>query len=109
MAKKSKEAGPNPSSVPNRDIIQRLNFLYQASAYLHRLASQNGPKPDATEVSDDDDIKKEQLKKGGESAVVDKNETPKRTRNKGRVNTGDLARSYVKSMKIIGQKTIVRM
>ena len=34
MAKKSKDEVPNPNSVSNRDILQRLNFLYQASVLL---------------------------------------------------------------------------
>lgn len=108
MAKKNKETVPNPSSVPNRDIIQRLNFLYQASTYLHELAQQNRPVPELTEGFNEDAVQKEDIRMR-ESAVVGEKETPGRKRNKGRVNTGDLARSYVKSMKIIGQKTIVRM
>ncbi|VDC01319.1 unnamed protein product [Peniophora sp. CBMAI 1063] len=35
MAKKSRaDEPPNPSSVANRDMLQRMNFLYQASAFL---------------------------------------------------------------------------
>ena|ERR1700722_4823171 len=34
MTKKSKDKGPNPNNVANKDIIQRLNFLYQASVFL---------------------------------------------------------------------------
>ena len=41
MAKKTNDDVPNPNSVVNRDIIQRLNFLYQASVYL---SSCNPPK-----------------------------------------------------------------
>lgn len=39
MAKKGKAGGPNPQAVPNRDIIQRMNFLYQASSYLNSIPS----------------------------------------------------------------------
>ncbi|KAJ3539982.1 hypothetical protein NM688_g6291 [Phlebia brevispora] len=34
MAKKNKDEVPNPNSVANRDILQRMNFLYQASQLL---------------------------------------------------------------------------
>ncbi|KAK0503705.1 RNAse P Rpr2/Rpp21/SNM1 subunit domain-containing protein, partial [Armillaria luteobubalina] len=72
MAKKPKDETPNANSVPNKDIIQRLNFLYQASVYLNSVTSQS----------------------------------PSRRR---RVSTSDLSRSYVSSMKVVGQKTVVKM
>ncbi|PBK74610.1 Rpr2-domain-containing protein [Armillaria solidipes] len=72
MAKKSKDETPNANSVPNKDIIQRLNFLYQASVYLNGVPSQSPPR-------------------------------------RKRVTTSDLSRSYVSSMKIVGQKTVVKM
>ncbi|KAK0438336.1 RNAse P Rpr2/Rpp21/SNM1 subunit domain-containing protein [Desarmillaria tabescens] len=72
MAKKSKDEAPNPNNVPNRDIIQRLNFLYQASVYLNGVS-------------------------------------PPQKRKQKRVTTSDLSRSYVSSMKIVGQKTTVKM
>src|SRR6266576_5573752 len=33
-----KDQTRNPASIPNKDIIQRLNFLYQASVYLSNLS-----------------------------------------------------------------------
>ncbi|KAK0244448.1 Rpr2-domain-containing protein [Armillaria nabsnona] len=72
MAKKPKDETPNANSVPNKDIIQRLNFLYQASVYLNGVTSQSPPR-------------------------------------RKRVTTSDLSRSYVSSMKIVGQKTVVKM
>ena len=42
MAKKSNDV-PNPNSVINRDVIQRLNFLYQASVYLSSCNPPNSP------------------------------------------------------------------
>ncbi len=41
MAKKPKDETPNANSVPNKDIIQRLNFLYQAGVYLNGVTSQS--------------------------------------------------------------------
>ncbi|KAH8979127.1 hypothetical protein EDB92DRAFT_1981313 [Lactarius akahatsu] len=38
MGKKNKDEAPNPNGVVNRDILQRLNFLYQASAYLESIS-----------------------------------------------------------------------
>ncbi len=72
MAKKPKDETPNANSVPNKDIIQRLNFLYQAGVYLNGVTSQSPPR-------------------------------------RKRVTTSDLSRSYVSSMKIVGQKTVVKM
>ncbi|KAK0188263.1 Rpr2-domain-containing protein [Armillaria mellea] len=72
MAKKAKDEAPNANSVPNKDILQRLNFLYQASVYLNGVASPSPPR-------------------------------------RKRVTAGDLSRSYVSSMKIVGQKTVVKM
>ncbi|KAI0256061.1 hypothetical protein BJV78DRAFT_1168913 [Lactifluus subvellereus] len=40
MGKKNKDEAPNPNNVVNRDILQRLNFLYQASAYLESVSRQ---------------------------------------------------------------------
>lgn len=74
MAKKHKQAGDEhtPNQVQNRDIIQRLNFLYQAGAYLNAIP---GSQP-STE---------------------------------GTVSTSDLSRTYIKSMRLVGQKTTVKM
>ena len=40
---KNKDQAPNPNNVSNRDIIQRLNFLYQASVFLNAMSSQPQP------------------------------------------------------------------
>ena len=96
MAKKHKEKEkdqvPNPNNVSNRDIIQRLNFLYQASVYLNSV----GPQPTSNHASKTDmtnNVKEEHKKR--RRVVV--------------VSTTDLSRSYIKSMKIVGQKTTVKM
>src|SRR6266581_3589612 len=41
MGKKNKSEVPNPNNVVNRDILQRLNFLYQASVYLESITRQS--------------------------------------------------------------------
>lgn len=76
MAKKPRDDAPNPHSVANRDIIQRLNFLYQASVYLNGV-------PGLT--------------------------TPAKVVGRRVLSTSDLSRSYIKTMKIVGQKSVTKM
>ena len=126
MGKKNKDDAPNPNSVPNRDIIQRLNFLYQASTYLngigaaHSGVSRNPSPTTPTTSKDRNDIAAEQngsvesVEKEVETTEVDKKEDLKSVNTRKRpgrrkASTRDLACSYVKSMKIIGQKTNVKM
>lgn len=72
----SKNGVPKPSSVPNREIYQRLNFLYQASTYLKTIEGLTPP-VDAASVR--------------------------------RVSLGDVASSYIRNMRTIGNKTVIRM
>ncbi|OCB86941.1 Rpr2-domain-containing protein [Sanghuangporus baumii] len=110
MAKKNKDDTPNPNSIPNRDIMQRLNFLYQASSYLNGLGfvhGVSGPSNVAIHSKTED--------------VENRKECPSSAKTKEMANgtrkwagqrtatAHDVARSYVKSMKIIGQKTNVKM
>jgi ribonuclease P protein subunit RPR2 len=90
---KDKDEVPNPNSAANRDIIQRLNFLYQASVYLNSVGA---PAPSTS---------------GGPCVASDaKQEKGKRKRSRRSVvSTMDLSRSYIKSMKVVGQKTTVKM
>jgi len=99
MAKKHKEKDadqvPNPNSVSNRDILQRLNFLYQASVYLNSVSPR--------QPSTSNDIPKMEVVRDGE-----KHKKKKKLRSNV-ISTTDLSRSYIKSMKIVGQKTTVKM
>ncbi|KAF7969067.1 hypothetical protein HWV62_28419 [Athelia sp. TMB] len=89
MPKKPKDDAPNASGVANRDILQRLSFLYQASVYLAAAAPHPAPIP---------------------SDPQPKEITPKAKRRKRPVlSTADLARSYVRSMRAVGQKTTTKM
>jgi hypothetical protein len=91
MARKNKaEATPNATNVANRDILQRLNFLYQASIYLNAIGPGPGPGPSAIKPDADDDGKKKK-------------------RRQRRLTAGDLSREYVKDMKLVARKTTVRM
>ena len=96
MAKKQKEETPNINATPNRDIIQRLNFLYQASVYLQSV------EPSASIPISDSKGKanpKHTQNVGG----------TKKKKHKRRQTTGDLARSYVQCMRVVAQKTTVKM
>jgi ribonuclease P protein subunit RPR2 len=90
MGKKNKDDIPNPNSVTNRDIIQRLNFLYQASVLLNGMTA--GPSSQVSSTCEADDA----------------HNYPKK-RTKRVVSTADLSRSYVDIMKVVGQKTNVKM
>ncbi|KAH7888487.1 RNAse P Rpr2/Rpp21/SNM1 subunit domain-containing protein [Phlebopus sp. FC_14] len=86
---KNKDDAPNPNSISNRDIIQRLNFLYQASVLLNGVAApDHEPSSPVTESS--------------------KPERPHR-RCRRTVTTSELSRSYIDTMKVVGTKTNVKM
>ncbi|EGN99863.1 hypothetical protein SERLA73DRAFT_159988 [Serpula lacrymans var. lacrymans S7.3] len=105
MAKKNKDETPNPTSISNRDIIQRLNFLYQASTYLNNISLPPNPDPDPESLPST----------GTASATTDKaRKSRKEGKNDGRggrrvVTRSELSRAYVESMRTVGQKTIVKM
>ncbi|KAK7473103.1 hypothetical protein VKT23_001204 [Stygiomarasmius scandens] len=83
MAKGAKNEVPGPSSAANRDIIQRLNFLYQASVYLN-----------SADTSSD--------------VPQTHNETDTRPKNK-KARLNDISRSYIDTMKVVGTRTTVKM
>jgi len=107
MGKKQKEDVPNINSVANRDIIQRLNFMYQASVYLQSLSTSASP-ADSTDQSGVSPC--EASGSITEPSSPRKAAKGKRRRVIGRKKTvNDLARSYVHALKIVGQKTTVKM
>ncbi|KAI0744090.1 RNAse P Rpr2/Rpp21/SNM1 subunit domain-containing protein [Daedaleopsis nitida] len=93
MGKKDKNQEPvaNLNGVANRDIIQRINFLYQASTYLNSIST-----PSTSTVSP--------RPKGKGKGKSRKKSTIRHPRD-----TGELSRCYVGSMRIVGQKAMVRM
>ena len=107
---KNKDEVPNPTGVANRDILQRLNFLYQASVLLNGLAP---PRP----IPDDDDLPMPSTTPNNrepdtEGEDPSSSSQPKKSQRKKRrrvVSFGELSRSYVDTMKSVGQKTNVRM
>ncbi|KAH8828386.1 RNAse P Rpr2/Rpp21/SNM1 subunit domain-containing protein [Flagelloscypha sp. PMI_526] len=80
--KQTKNQQPNPSNLINKDIIQRLNFLYQSSVYLSSLncgSSSTSKRPKAG-------------KKGARKFTA-----------------RDPSRSYIDTMKVVGRKTTVKI
>jgi ribonuclease P protein subunit RPR2 len=122
MAKKQhRTAPPNPHSIPNRDIMQRLNFLYQASTYLTSLSATKSSASSITEpgpqpVTPSDPAEEGEQTDGGEQAdEEEQTDEEEQADERGQVDEGHLAtpaylsRAYVSSMKAIGQKTVVKL
>ncbi|KAF9073627.1 RNAse P Rpr2/Rpp21/SNM1 subunit domain-containing protein [Rhodocollybia butyracea] len=105
MAKKTKNDVPNPNSVSNRDVIQRLNFLYQASVYLNNVHSASASStlpssaPSTSTSHPTSDL-------SGSSNGKSKNKKP---RKKKTMMLNDLSRSYIETMKTVGTKTTVQL
>ncbi|THU85693.1 Rpr2-domain-containing protein [Dendrothele bispora CBS 962.96] len=78
---KAKNDAPGPNNAANRDIIQRLNFLYQASVYLNSVNTTISSQPthDRTDAS------------------------------KKKARLDDISRSYIDTMKLVGTRTTVKM
>jgi len=116
MVKKPKDDVPNVNATSNRDIIQRLNFLYQASVYLQSiepLSTEGKQLPDleqSKQLGDDllsvNDKDHSKASVGKQTALKSSTKTRRSTH---KLRCGDLARSYVQCMRIVGQKTTVKM
>lgn len=113
MGKKVKDDVPNPSSVVNRDIIQRLNFLYQASTYLHGISP---PEVEDVEPPSNKTQAHPAAAYGGihglpyDYSYLDRPKKKEKRLCKRRDNaTAQLAKNYIKTMKIIGKRTTVRL
>jgi ribonuclease P protein subunit RPR2 len=113
MGKKTRQEDvPNPGSVANRDVLQRMNFLYQASAYLQSVSTAST----SSSVSTISSVSKSRVpgalqkgnKKSGLNAKGRKAERHA-ARLKRVIGVEDLARSYVRTMKQIGLKATVKM
>ena len=121
MGKKNKDEAPNPNSVVNRDILQRLNFLYQASTYLESVSRQSDVHPKAR-VDSSIDTTEEVPANASESVTstlptagfpktqLARTERHQEQRRKRRViQVADIGRGYIRAMRLIGQKTTVKM
>ncbi|KAJ6625852.1 hypothetical protein B0H10DRAFT_2211724 [Mycena sp. CBHHK59/15] len=83
MAKKNKDEAPNASNIVNKDIMQRLNFMYQASVYLSGVLPVSPPEPSSAPL--------------------------KRRKKSRKMTVHDLSKSYINSMKVVANKTMVKM
>ncbi|KAF8625603.1 hypothetical protein AX15_005283 [Amanita polypyramis BW_CC] len=116
MAKKDKDQTPNPTSIQNKDIIQRLNFLYQASVYLTNLSKDV---PSTTPVGAGRERYSKAAASNLESRPIDahpahsddkeKNKEERRATRRRIRTTDDLARAYIDTMTTVGKKTTVKM
>ncbi|KNZ80250.1 Ribonuclease P protein subunit rpr2 [Termitomyces sp. J132] len=103
MAKKGKDDAPTANGVANRDIIQRLNFLYQASVYLNTLPSSQRSTASSSSTNASPNTKFNTPKDV---------KTARKRRNKSLRNVttaSELSRSYIATMKSVGQKTTVKI
>jgi ribonuclease P protein subunit RPR2 len=117
MGKKNKGDAPNPNNIANRDILQRLNFLYQASAYLESISRQSvisvnegadpSGSPSGPPAGSTDAEKAEPSTTWQSKAQKRKHD---RGQRKGRVvRASDIGEGYVRAMRLISQKTTVKM
>jgi ribonuclease P protein subunit RPR2 len=117
MGKKNKGDVPNPSNIVNRDILQRLNFLYQASAYMESISRQNagsvdsgvGPSRSTPELpAGSTNVEKADLSTTPQARMQKRKRD--RKQRKGRVvRASDIGQGYVRAMRLISQKTTVKM
>jgi len=119
MGKKNKGELPNPSNISNRDILQRLNFLYQASVYLESISrkctqsvdagagpsspSDSGPSMGSTAVLGSGPSLTAPLSKAAKRKC-DRDQRKRRV-----IRAADIGQGYVRAMRLIGQKTTVKM
>ncbi|TEB37225.1 Rpr2-domain-containing protein [Coprinellus micaceus] len=99
-SKTKEDPAPTINSVQNRDIIQRLNFMYQAGTFLQGLHTQNAVASSSSLESTTKEPISSKKRKGGKKAKLECVE--------GLKTMGDLGRSYVHSMKVVGQRTTVK-
>ncbi|CAL1706383.1 unnamed protein product [Somion occarium] len=102
MAKKQKDDVPNPNNVTNREILQRMNFLYQAGALLNHIEAGSSKLP--TESPEPPAASNHPTAKLSRKA-----KKQDRSRKRHPNSCEDLSRNYIQSMKAIGLKTTVRL
>ena len=125
MGKKNKDEAPKPNNVLNRDILQRLNFLYQASVYMESISRQCNRGP-ALEGSSEDNS--ECLVDGLSTQPIPRSSVltsagtimtplskasgrkrPQEQRKRRVIHASDIGQGYVRAMRMIGQKATVKM
>jgi ribonuclease P protein subunit RPR2 len=102
----------NVNSVPNRDIMQRLNFMYQASTLLHSIAS--GSSERTPHVHPRAQVHSMRISVQSNSSLSRKKVKGTRPRpdKKPRASPkglGAVARFYAQSLPAVAQRTTVKM
>ncbi|CAK5281263.1 unnamed protein product, partial [Mycena citricolor] len=106
MGKKGKEdAVPSPAAIVNKDIMQRLNFMYQASVYLSSL----GQPESSTSTADPALRNEERGDEGRDSLQKRRQKKIKNVKRRAKMTAPDLARTYVGAMKVVASRTTVRI
>lgn len=90
------------SNVPNRDIMQRMNFLWQASGYFEGLGGGGDLRGGVAGASTS-------TRSGGDNEGGLIQEKRARRRRTKTVDGCDLAKMYVRTMNIVGQRTTTKM
>lgn len=101
---KKREDVPSVNMTANRDIIQRLNYLYQASFYLQSIALQTSTSGDT-----EDNVTVKKCASDLEMKHSLDNAKRKMKPIGKRKTSNDLARNYIHCMKLVALKTTVKM
>ncbi|KAH8992756.1 Rpr2-domain-containing protein [Lactarius hatsudake] len=112
MGKKNKDETPNPNGVVNRDILQRLNFLYQASTYLESISCNSDVRPKVDSATDTTEgVPTGASGSARSTAGLAKAQLGRKERRRKRrvILAADIGQGYVRAMRLIGQKTTVKM
>ncbi|KAH9083578.1 Rpr2-domain-containing protein [Lactarius deliciosus] len=112
MGKKNKDEAPNPNGVVNRDILQRLNFLYQASTYLESISCKSDVRPEVDSSTDTtEEVPAGASGSARPTAGLAKAQLGRMERRRKRrvIRAADIGQGYVRAMRLIGQKTTVKM
>ncbi|KAH9038719.1 Rpr2-domain-containing protein [Lactarius pseudohatsudake] len=112
MGKKNKDEAPNPNGVVNRDILQRLNFLYQASTYLESISCKSDVRPEVGSSTDTtEEVPTGASGSARPTAGLAKAQLGRKERRRKRrvILAADIGQGYVRAMRLIGQKTTVKM
>jgi ribonuclease P protein subunit RPR2 len=91
---KKKGGIPNPSQIANKDVLQRMNFLYQASLFMQSLDS--GIPPTAT---------------GDEVVIEEQGDKPKlkQKATKQQRTPTDISQFMASTIRTISRKTVLPM
>lgn len=108
---------PSVNTIQNRDIMQRMNFLWQASVYLESCGSGSGSGYEGSIKRRKVDRRKGEAKgRQGQTfqeerqVEEEKEDVAKGRRKRGKMMIGsDLAKVYVQMMKCIGKRTTTGM